>query len=89
MYVLYTDDSLLAGPNRMEIDVIIKELKEKAKLEITVEGDLADFLGMNVEQRIDGSIHMSQPHLIDQILNDLRLNDDLVKYEPHLRRLQN
>jgi hypothetical protein len=79
MYVLYTDDSLLAGPNKMEIDTIIKELKEKAKLEITVEGDLADFLGVSIEQRSDGTIHMSQPHLIDQILNDLRLNDNLVK----------
>jgi hypothetical protein len=79
MYVLYTDDSLLAGPSKTEIDAIIKELKEKAKLEITVEGDLADFLGMSIERKSDGTIHISQPHLIDQILNDLRLNDDSVK----------
>ncbi len=79
MYVLYTDDSLLAGPDRNEIDQIIEELQTKAKLAITVEGDLADFLGVNIERRSNGTIHMTQPHLIDQILDDLRLNDDSVK----------
>ena len=44
----------------------------------TVEGDLADFLGVNIDRRYDGSIH-SQPHLIDQILEDLRLKHDTVK----------
>ncbi|KAI2512019.1 hypothetical protein MHU86_2307 [Fragilaria crotonensis] len=79
MYVLYTDDSLLAGPNKQEIDDIIEELRTKAKLAITVEGDLADFLGVNIERRIDGTIHLSQPHLIDQILEDLRLIGDKIK----------
>jgi hypothetical protein len=37
LYV-YTDDSLLAGPDNNEIEQIIKDLK-KAKLEITDEGD--------------------------------------------------
>jgi hypothetical protein len=76
--VLYTDDSLLAGPDREEIDRIIQELQEKAKLTITVEGDLADFLGVSIDRRKDGTIHLSQPHLIDQILKDLRLDGDKV-----------
>jgi hypothetical protein len=79
LYVLYTDDSLLAGPDAKEIQRVIDELQGKAKLAITVEGDLADFLGVNIDRRSDGSIHMSQPHLIDQILNDLRLNDESTK----------
>jgi hypothetical protein len=29
-----------------------------------------------MEQMPDGSIHLTQPHLIDQILDDLRLNND-------------
>ena len=79
MYVvLYTDDSLIAGPDKQEIDQVIKDL-QKAKLDITVEGDLQDFLGVNIDRRDDGSIHLTQPHLIDQILTDLRLNDDSVK----------
>ena len=70
LYVLYTDDSLLAGPDKAEIDRIIEELQSKAKLAITMEGDLADFLGVSIDRRPDGTIHLSQPHLIDQILED-------------------
>jgi len=78
MYVLYTDDSLIAGPNEDEIERVIQDLK-KARLEITVEGDLQDFLGVNIDRREDGTIHLTQPHLVDQILQDLRLTDDDVK----------
>ena len=79
LYVLHTDDSLLAGPDAKEIDAIIDELQRKAKLAITVEGDLADFLGVNIDRRKDGSIHLTQPHLINQILKDLRLDGDNAK----------
>ena len=78
LYVLYTDDSLLAGPDKREIEKIIEELQTKANLQITVEGDLADFLGVNIDRRQDGTIHLTQPHLIDQILKDLRLDDDKI-----------
>ena len=79
LYVLYTDDSLLAGPDKEEIEKVIDDLQTKAKLAITVEGDLADFLGVSIDRRKDGSIHLTQPHLIDQIIKDLRLHDDNVK----------
>ena len=79
LYVLYTDDSLLAGPDKKEIEAIIDELQTKAKLAITVEGDLADFLGVSIDRRSDGTIHLTQPHLIDQILKDLRFNNDTTK----------
>ena len=41
IYVLYTDDSILAGPSKQEIDQVIKDIR-KAKLDITVEGDIQD-----------------------------------------------
>ena len=75
MYVLYTDDSILAGPDESEIEQIIKDMK-KAKLDITIEGDLQDFLGVNIDRKPDGTIHLTQPQLIDQILDDLRMNHD-------------
>ena len=77
MYVLYTDDSILAGPDENEINQIIEDMK-RVKLDITVEGDLQDFLGVNIDRKEDGSIHLTQPHLIDQILKDLRLDADNV-----------
>ena len=76
-YVLYTDDSIIAGPSEREIDKTIEDIK-RAKLNITIEGDLQDFLGVNIDRKDDGSIHLTQPHLIDQILKDLRLDDEKV-----------
>ena len=48
-------------------------------LNVTVEGDVSDFLGVKVTKEKDGTIHLTQPHLIDQILQDLlRLHKDNV-----------
>ena len=77
MYVLYTDDSIIAGPDEKEINQVVKDI-QGAGLTITEEGDLQDFLGVNISRQPDGSIHLSQPHLIDQILKDLRLDNDKV-----------
>ena len=74
MYLLYTDDLILAGPDQSEIDTIIQELKD-ADLNITKkEGDLHDFLGVNIERQDDGSVLLTQPHLTDSILQDLRMD---------------
>ncbi len=76
IFVLYTDDSILAGPDPKELDSIIEEMK-KAELELTVEGDIADFLGVKIEKSQDGkSFNLTQPHLIDDILKELRLEAD-------------
>lgn len=77
MYVLYTDDSILAGPSKREIDKVIQQIKA-ANLDITIEGDIQDFLGVHI-QRKHGKVTLSQPHLIDSILKDLRLDGDNVK----------
>ena len=73
IYVLYTDDSILAGPSEKRIARTIKQMQDGG-LELTVEGDLEDFLGVNIDRnRATGEIHMTQPHLIESILQDLRL----------------
>jgi hypothetical protein len=77
MYTLYIDGSILAGPNQDEIEQIIKEMT-KANLDITVEGDLQEFLGVNIKRKDGGTIHLTQPPLIDKILKDLRLDGDEV-----------
>ena len=78
LYVLYTDDSILAGPSKDEIESIINQIKD-AGLNITREGDINDFLGINITKEKDGSIELKQPHLIDQILKDLKIDHDNVK----------
>jgi len=74
IYVLYTDDSILCGPTTKEVDQVIEDMKN-VKLDITVEGDISDFLGVKIDRRQDGSIALTQPHIIDQILKDLRLDE--------------
>ena len=78
MYILYTDDSILAGPCQDEIQSIIQQIKNTG-LQITEEGDIQDFLGINIVRKNDGSIELSQPHLIDQILHDLKMDDERLK----------
>src|SRR5210317_790954 len=74
MYVLYTDDSILAGPDLSEVERAIKDIDER--LNITVEGDIQDFLGVHIERKKDGTVHLTQPHLIDQILSDLNIQEN-------------
>ena len=69
--------SILADPSEKDIDQIIKDLR-KSKLDLTIEGDLHNFLEVNIEKKKDGTIHLTQPHLIDQIMKDLRLDNDRV-----------
>ena len=72
MYVLYIDDSILGALTCKELDAAIKAI-EDAKLHITFEGDLADFMGVNIQQKSTNQIIFTQHHLIDNILNDLGL----------------
>ena len=72
IYVLYTDDIILAGPREQRIQATIKQMQEVG-LQLTIEGNLEDFLGVNIDRTSRGAIHLTQPHLIDSILQDLRL----------------
>ena len=72
MYALYIDDSILGAPTRKELNAAIKAIQD-AKLHITLKGDLTDFLGVKTEQKSTNEIIFTQPHLIDNILNDLGL----------------
>ena len=57
-----------------QINEIIKYIK-KANIDITVEGDLQDFLGINIDLNRDGTTTLSQPHLIDHILKYIRMDE--------------
>ena len=78
VYMLYTDDSILAGPCKKEIERVVQDLK-KANLNITDEDDIQDFLGVNIKKRKDNTYNLTQPHLVDQILKELNMSNDNVK----------
>ena len=77
IFVVYVDDSIIAGPVQSEVEAAIEQIKQSG-LTLTVEGDLADFLGVNIDRRSDGTIHLTQPNLIDFILDDLNLRGNNV-----------
>ncbi len=78
IYILYMDDSILTGPDLRELDKIIDDMKQVG-LELTIKGDISDFLGVNIQHYGDGTVHLTQPHLIDSILKELGLQADSAK----------
>ena len=72
--VTYVDDCLIFSKDETSIDTLLDNLRKIFKL--TDEGsDVNAFLGIKVEKGENGSITMTQPALINRILNDLSLQD--------------
>jgi hypothetical protein len=63
VYVLYADDSILAGPDEAELDQIVVDMR-RVRLKLTVDGDISDFLGVKIQHKSDGMIHLTQPQII-------------------------
>ena len=72
MYVLYKYDLILYGPHKDEVKKSIQDIKN-AKLNITIKGYLQYFLGKNIDISQDWSTHLMQPHMIDQILQYIKM----------------
>jgi hypothetical protein len=83
IFLCYVDDSVLIDPDAENINKVFAEFKA-LKYGVTDEGQIDDYLGVKIERRTDGTIKLSQPHLIDQILDDLNLlhSDETSKYQP-------
>jgi hypothetical protein len=61
IFLVYTDDTILLGPDKEEIEKILKILSKNFKVED--QGTLNDYLGVNIERRKDGKLEMMQPTL--------------------------
>jgi hypothetical protein len=72
--LVYVDDTLLFAENMQDIDDIIAAL-EAAGMELEVEDDVAGFLGVHIDRRDDGTIHLTQKGLIDRIIQALNIGD--------------
>jgi histone deacetylase 1/2 len=77
--MIYTDDGIFCGPTQAAIDeafALLTQVKgEYPAFKLTDEGDLSDYLGVKVDQLPNGTIKLSQPHLIQQVLDDLGFNE--------------
>ena len=77
VYILYTDNSIIAGSDKAAIEETIEQIKQSG-LDITIEGDIRDFLGINITLQ-QNQFHLTQPKLIQSILCNLNLTNDDVK----------
>jgi hypothetical protein len=71
IFIVYTDDNILMGPDQKEIERLVKEIGSIFKIED--QGNLSDYLGMKVKKNEDGSMEWTQPNLINSILKELGL----------------
>jgi hypothetical protein len=70
---IYTDDTILTGPDKSKIDKAINDIKRKFEISFTQE--VKDFLGVKIDRNIENcTLTLSQPQLIDSILKDLSLD---------------
>ena len=74
-WVSCNQNSILYGTDEDELIYIILKIKE-AKIDITVEDGLNEFLRVNIIHKDYGSIHLFQPYLIYKIIKELRLEHD-------------
>jgi Reverse transcriptase (RNA-dependent DNA polymerase) len=59
IFCVYVDDGILFLKFDEEIQECIAELQ--ATFNISIEGDVSDYVGVNIERQKDGTIHMTQP----------------------------
>jgi hypothetical protein len=72
--LVYVDDAILCGPSKSDIQEILDELG--ALFDITDEGEIDDYLGVKVSRPDADTIVLTQPHLIQQILEDVGMKSN-------------
>ena len=72
--LVYIDNCILFGPSNQSNEQVVTDLRACSR-QFTVDdqGDVGDFLGIQVQKQEDGSILLTQPQLIDSIIKDLHL----------------
>ena len=77
VFLVYIDDCIVFGPTNDSIDQVVTDLRASSrKFTVDDQGDVGDFLGIQVQKQEDGSILLTQPQLIDSILKDLHLQSN-------------
>ncbi|KAG7363236.1 reverse transcriptase RNA-dependent DNA polymerase [Nitzschia inconspicua] len=70
--LVYTDDCIIIDKeSQHNVDTLFKELSQHFNVED--EGQLSDYLGVQISMPEQGKYQFTQPHLIDSILEDLAL----------------
>ena len=74
VFLVYIDDCIIFGPNGPSINTVVVDLRACShRFTVDDQGDIGDFLGIQVQKFPDGTIQLTQPQLIDAITKDLHL----------------
>jgi Reverse transcriptase (RNA-dependent DNA polymerase) len=72
LFLVYVDDGILIDPDPAAVERAMSDLS--SKFEIEDEGAIDDYLGVKISKGDEpGTFKLTQPHLIDSILEDLQL----------------
>jgi hypothetical protein len=77
--ICYVDDSIICSPSQKVIDDLVTSLEKDYTL--TDEGDINAYLGIRVERQGD-AFKLTQPHLIERILQAVSLKDQRQHHTP-------
>jgi hypothetical protein len=70
IFIVYNDDGIWIDPSR---DITENQNNDfKAIFDFEFQGNQQNYLGIRIERKSENSIHMTQPHLILSILEDLQ-----------------
>jgi hypothetical protein len=70
MFLCYVDDGIFAGPSREEIEDVIEQLRMRG-FKVEDKGTMQDYLGINIEYLPGDKIRLTQPQIIDSILEEV------------------
>jgi Reverse transcriptase (RNA-dependent DNA polymerase) len=74
VFLVYVDDGILISPEENGITSTLEILQQT--FNISVEGTLSDYVGVNVEKVDDDTYHLSQPNIINSILKEVNFGTD-------------
>ena len=76
IFRVYIDDCIVFHPNTWAIEKVVTDLQACSQcFTVNDQGNIGDFLGIQVQKQDDGAIWLSQPQLIESIIKDLYLQD--------------
>ena len=74
IFLVYINDCIVFGPNDKAIDEVVTDLRNSTQnFTLDDQGEVGDFLGIQIQKLDDGSIVLTQLQLIDSIIHDLHL----------------
>ena len=80
IFTTYVDDGIVLDRDERKVDEFLVELA--LHFDIEDKGQIDDYLGVHFDHLPDNKIKLSQPHLIDQILDDVGISTRSTTKDP-------